>query len=69
MNSFFEALKVDLTHFDWQGVSAVSDLLMVLLNIVLIVSVVVGYRGLRRHTVAWRKSGTPTISSLIGRRN
>jgi len=40
-------IKVDLSRFDWQGVSGASDVLMVVLNIVLIVSVVVGYRSLR----------------------
>ena len=46
MDSFFSVIRVDLSRFDWQGVSAVSGLLMVWLNIVSIVGVVIGYREL-----------------------
>lgn len=46
MDSFFSVIGVDLSCFDWQGVSAVSGLLMVWLNIVSIVGVVIGYREL-----------------------
>jgi len=45
-------ITVDLSRFDWQGVSAVSDALMVLLNIILIVSVVVGYKGLKESVLS-----------------
>jgi len=46
MDSFFSVIGVDLSCFDWQGVSAASGLLMVWLNIVSIVGVVIGYREL-----------------------
>jgi len=45
--SLLSDIQIDLSKFDWQGVSAVSDSLMVLLNIVLIVSVYIGYRQVR----------------------
>lgn len=72
MSSFFSTLKVDLSRFDWQGVSAVSDLLMVLLNIVLIVSVVIGYRSLRESAksrdatlLIWATERMDTIRPLL----
>lgn len=48
MSEVWDAITVDLTRFDWQGVSAITDLLMVALNIILIISVVVGYKSLRQ---------------------
>ncbi len=45
-------ITIDLSHFDWQGVSAISDALMVLLNVILIASVIVGYRGLKESALS-----------------
>lgn len=45
-------ITVDLSRFDWQGVSGVSDALMVLLNVILIVSVIVGYKSLKESVLS-----------------
>lgn len=45
-------MTIDLSRFDWQGVSGVSDVLMVMLNVILIVSVIVGYRSLKESVMS-----------------
>lgn len=43
----FDSVTVDLSRIDWQGISGISDALMVLLNIILIAGLIVGYRNLK----------------------
>lgn len=43
----FQDVIVDFSRFDWQGVSAISDVLMFLLNIILFGSVLIGYKTLK----------------------
>ena len=48
----FSKMTVDLSNFDWQGVSGAADALMVLLNVILIASVIVGYKGLKESVLS-----------------
>jgi hypothetical protein len=43
----FSNMTVNLSQFDWQAVSAVAAVIMVVLTGVLIATVAVGYRGLK----------------------
>lgn len=68
-----DGIAFDLSPIDWAGISGIADVLLVVLNVVLIASLIIGYRGIREAATArnadmlvWAISQIEEVKSELG---